>query len=262
MRHKQRLIHRLWITPCQKNNLWITCEQWMPLASLAKMEDKRKARRLQTMSKLTSEDYLRALDDVVQDEGEDDAVYTDESPEPLGEAERMAESADAPKTRGDGKVIGAEGWKRERPLTAQQQAFTRGVIEGKSLRQAYRDAYPGAQASDQSISASAARLIKDERIARQVQEAWEETQEALADDMAATKRYVMRQLVALSKQANQEGSRLKALELLGRSAGMWREQQASQDKPLTAAELRAQLAGHLKLVGQTTRKQKTGTDGA
>jgi hypothetical protein len=42
---------------------------------------------------------------------------------------------------------------------------------------------------------------------------------------------------------------------------MWREQQASQDKPLTAAELRAQLAGHLKLVGQTQRKQKTGTEG-
>lgn len=228
---------------------------------MAKMEDKRKARRLTTMTKVTSEDYLRALDEVGQDEGEEGDVYTHEGPEPESEAERMAAAAEGPKTRGDGKVVGAEGWKRERPLTAQQQAFAQGVIEGKSLRQAYRDAYPGAQASDQSISASAARLIKDERIAKLVQSAWEETQEALADDMAATRRYVMRQLVALSKGANQEGSRLKALELLGRSAGMWREQQASQDKPLTAAELRAQLAGHLKLVGQTTRR-KTGTDDA
>lgn len=213
------------------------------------------------MSRLTSEDYLRALDEAGQDEPDEAGVYTHESPEPESEAERAAAAAEAPKTRGDGKVIGAEGWKRERPLTAQQQAFAQGVIEGKSLRQAYRDAYPGAQASDQSISASAARLIKDERIAKVIQSAWEETQEALADDMAATRRYVMRSLVALSKAANQEGSRLKALELLGRSAGMWREQAASQDKPLTAAELRAQLAGHLKLVGQTTRKQKTGTEG-
>lgn len=243
------------------NNLWITCEQWVPVASLAKMEDKRKARRLQTMSRLTSEDYLRALDEAGQDDDGEAIVYTQDGPEDESEAERMAQAAEAPKTRGDGKVIGAEGWKRERPLTAQQQAFAQGVIEGKSLRQAYRDAYPGAQASDQSISASAARLIKDERIAKVIQSAWEETQEALADDMAATRRYVMRSLVALSKGANQEGSRLKALELLGRSAGMWREQQASQDKPLTAAELRAQLAGHLKLVGQTQRKQKTGTDG-
>lgn len=213
------------------------------------------------MSKTSAEDYLRALDAAGDEGQEDESVYTDESPEPESEAERLAQSAEAPKTRGDGKVIGAEGWKRERPLTQGQQDFCRGVIEGKSLRQAYRDAYPTAQASDSSISASAARLIKDERIAKMIQSAWEETQEALADDMAATRRYVMRSLVALSKQANQEGSRLKALELLGRSAGMWREQQASQDKPLTAAELRAQLAGHLKLVGQTQRKQKTGTEG-
>ena len=213
------------------------------------------------MSRLSAEDYMRALDAVGDEGQEDESVYTDDGPEPESEAERMAAAAEAPKTRGDGKVVGAEGWKRERPLTQGQQDFCRGVIEGKSLRQAYRDAYPTAQASDSSISASAARLIKDERIAKIIQSAWEETQEALADDMAATRRYVMRSLVALSKQANQEGSRLKALELLGRSAGMWREQQASQDKPLTAAELRAQLAGHLRLVQQTTRK-RTGTDDA
>ena len=205
---------------------------------------------------------MRALDAAGDEGQEDEHVYTDDGPEPESEAERMAAAAEGPKTRGDGKVIGAEGWKRERPLTQGQQDFCRGVIEGKSLRQSYREAYPTAHASDSSISASAARLMKDERIAKLIQEAWEETQEALADDAAATRRYVMRSLVALSKQANQEGSRLKALELLGRSAGMWREQQASQDKPLTAAELRAQLAGHLKLVGQTQRKQKTGTDGA
>ena len=221
----------------------------------------RKAGGQETMNKTTSEDYLRALDEAGQDEDQSEDVYTLEGPEEISEAERAAQAAEGPKTRGDGKVIGAEGWKRERPLTLQQQAFCRGVIEGKSLRQSYRDAYPGAQASDQSISASAARLMKDERISRLIQEAWEETQEALADDTAATRRYVMRQLVALSKQANQEGSRLKALELLGRSAGMWRDQQQTADKPLTAAELKAALSGHLKLVGLTQRK-RTGTDDA
>ncbi len=225
------------------------------------MRVRRKAGGQETMNKTTSEDYLRALDEAGQDEDQSEDVYTLEGPEDLSEAERMAQAAEAPKTRGDGKVIGAEGWKRERPLTLQQQAFCRGVIEGKSLRQSYRAAYPGAQASDQSISASAARLMKDERISRLIQEAWEETQEALADDTAATRRYVMRQLVALSKQANQEGSRLKALELLGRSAGMWRDQQQSTERPLTAAELKAALSGHLKLVGLTTRK-RTGTDDA
>lgn len=207
------------------------------------------------MSNRTTEDYMAALDAVSQDDEDEAIVYTHEGPEGESEAERMAQAAEAPKTRGDGQIIGASEWKRQRPLTAQQQAFADGVIQGKSLRQAYREAYPNAQANDQSISATAARLMKDDRISKAIREAWEETQEALADDVAATKRYVMRQLVALSKGANQEGSRLKALELLGRSAGMWKEQQASTERPLTAAELKQQLAGHLRLVQQSTRRK-------
>ena len=214
------------------------------------------------MQKISSEEYLASLEDEGQEEDVAGIVYTDEGPEEFSEAERMAESAEAPRQRADGNVVGTTEWKRQRPLTTSQLAFARGLIEGKSMRQAYRDAYPNSGAADVTVSAAAGKLARDPRIAKLVRDAWEETQEALADDAAATRRYVMRSLVALSKQANQEGSRLKALELLGRSAGMWREQQASQDKPLTAAELRAQLAGHLKLVGQTQRKQKTGTDDA
>lgn len=213
------------------------------------------------MQKISSEEYLASLEDVGQDEEAEGIVYTDEGPEPESEAERLAAAAEGPHKRADGNVVGTAEWKRQRPLTTSQMAFARGLIEGKSMRQAYRDAYPNSGAADVTVSAAAGKLAKDPRIAKLVRDAWEETQEALADDVAASRRYVMRQLVALSKAANQEGSKLKALELLGRSVGMFREQQASQDKPLTAAELRAQLAGHLKLVGQTTRR-KTGTDDA
>ena len=214
------------------------------------------------MQKISSEEYLASLEDEGQEGDGGEPVYTDEGPEDFSEAGRMAAAAEGPKIRGDGQVVGAADWKRQRPLTTSQMAFAQGLIQGKSMRQAYRDAYPNSAAADGTVATAAGKLAKDPRIAKLVRDAWEETQEALADDVAASRRYVMRQLVALSKQASQEGSRLRALELLGRSVGMFREQQASQDKPLTAAELRAQLAGHLKLVGQTTRKQKTGTDDA
>jgi hypothetical protein len=59
----------------------------------------------------------------------------------------------------------------------------------------------------------------------------------------------MRSLVALSKAGKQEGSRLKALELLGRHAGMWQAQQAAPEQPVTAEQLRRELNAHLKLVG-------------
>jgi hypothetical protein len=166
----------------------------------------------------------------------------------IGEAERLAVAADSPRERQDGQIIGIAE-KKARPLTQAQMKFVQGVIEGKSRRQAYRDAYPSAQGHDATISACAARLAKDPRVQRLIAAGWEETQEALADDHAATRRYVNRSLVALSKGGKTESTRLRALELLGRAAGMFKD--TAQDKaqaPITADQLRRELAGHLKLL--------------
>ena len=211
------------------------------------------------MNKTTREDYLQALDDAA-DEWErlhDDGP--EEEPGEISEAERLAAAADPPLQRGDGSIVASPGWKRQRPLTQSQLAFARGVIEGKSYRQAYRDAYPNAQANDQSIASSAFRLSRDPRVLALIQAGEEEQQEHLAEDLAATRRFVMRRLLGLSKDAKQEGSQLKALELLGRAAGMWREVQTTQEKPLTAPELKAALAGHLRLVQSTARRGASGS---
>lgn len=163
----------------------------------------------------------------------------------IGEAERKAAEADSPRLRVDGKVygIGSPG----RPLTKAMETFARGIIEGKTRRAAYREAYPDSQASDNTISAAAHKLMKDQRIQRLINESWEETQDLISDDLNATKRYVMRALLAISKTGKAEGSRLKALELLGRHAGMWKEQ-VTEEKRLTADDLRRELSAHLKLV--------------
>jgi hypothetical protein len=161
----------------------------------------------------------------------------------VGEAIAAAAAAQAPK-RKTAAIQSVHG----RPLNKQQLAFCQGVIEGKSKRQAYRDAYPNLKGSDATASASAHRLSQDPRVKAIISAGWEETTEALAEDMQAQRRYVSRALVALSKGAKQEGSRLRALELLGRAAGMFKEQQQTADKPITAEELRRELAGHLKLV--------------
>lgn len=206
------------------------------------------------MNKISSAEYLESIqgDDPAEGDlsGNPDTAPGEEWAE-QGEAEQIAAAAPGPKLRMDGSMVGTP---RPRPLTQAQQNFARAVIEGKTLKAAYREAYPDAQASDRTVSVSASKLVRDERIARMIRDSWEETQEALAEDVAATRRYVMRQLVALSKGANQEGSRLKALELLGRAAGMWRDQQQTAERALTAAELKAQLAGHLRLVRDSSRK--------
>ena len=196
--------------------------------------------------RLTRADFLAALSEA-EEEGEPVERVNDSGPAlevlEISEAERLAQAAEAPR----GKV---EGWKRQRPLTAQQQAFVQGVIEGKSYRQAYRDAYQ-TQGSDQTVASAAWRLSRDPRIMGMIQASEEERMESLAEDQAAARRYVMRRLLAMSKVARQEGSQLKALELLGRAAGMWREQQREQAAPLTAADLRAALGAHLRMISDS-----------
>jgi hypothetical protein len=201
------------------------------------MNDTKKAGRA------SKDELLQALEDAHLQEPDAE----DDGPE-ISEAERLASRAEPPVMRVDGKPRGTEDYRKIQPLTASQMEFTKGCIAGKTMRQAYRDAYPNAKGSDQVITSSAYRLSRDPRIQKALQDAWGETIEVLAEDTAATKRYVMKELLALTKGGKQEGSRLKALELMGRAAGMF---QIATDKPVdkpSAEQLRKELSGHLKLL--------------
>jgi hypothetical protein len=61
----------------------------------------------------------------------------------------------------------------------------------------------------------------------------------------------MRQLVAHSKQAKQEGTKLKALELLGKASGLFTQSTDDKGEVVTAEQLKRELGMHLKLVKQS-----------
>jgi hypothetical protein len=89
------------------------------------------------MSKVNVNEYRRELDDALQHDGEWEG---DDGLADLSEAEQLAHAAMSPKLRKDGRPKGSE-IPRPKPLSPRQVMFTQGVIRGKSLRQAYRDAY-------------------------------------------------------------------------------------------------------------------------
>jgi hypothetical protein len=196
----------------------------------------------------SKDELLQALEDAHLQEPEDDGDGLE-----ISEAERLAAHADAPVLRADGKPVGSDNHQRVRPLTVSQMLFAQGLIQGKTYKQAYKDAYPNSGGTDASITTSAYKLSRDARIAVMVQDALEETAEHLSEDRAATQRYVLRQLVAHSKQAKQEGTKLKALELLGKSAGLFTQADADKPDVVTAEQLKRELGMHLKLV----RERKT-----
>ena len=197
----------------------------------------------QKPGRASKDELLAALEAVDLDDGEGWEEHAE-----LSEAERLAAHASPPPMRADGKPKGADAYTKPRPLSISQMEFAKGMIQGKTMRQAYRDAYPNAKGNDQVITSSAYRLSRDPRIQSTLQEAWGETVEVLAEDVSATKRYVMKELLALTKGGKQEGSRLKALELMGRAAGMFQPQVAEATEKVSAEQLRKELSGHLKLL--------------
>ena len=197
------------------------------------------------MTKASSGEYRAELDQAIED---DDWIEENDGPE-LSEAEQLAHAADRPKLRKDGEHKGSD-IRRPKPLSPRQVLFCQRVIQGDSLRSAYRNAYGNDTGSDASISASANKLMKDPRIKHILKEAWEETAEHLSEDLAASKRYVLKGLLALSKGAKQEGTKLKALELLGKASGLFTPTEVQDKAVITAEQLKKELAGHLRLLDQ------------
>jgi len=147
----------------------------------------------------------------------------------------------------DGATAAKHGL-RKRPLTRAQIAFVEGVVRGETHKAAYRAAYPGDSSTDASISTSASKLLRDQRIQKALRDAQEDDPERLLDDPAAMKRYVMTQLLRCASQFKQEGSKIKALELIGKAAGLFVLRPEQEPIAPTADQLRQELSAHLKLV--------------
>ena len=189
-------------------------------------------------NKLTIED-LEGMDEPAPEGLLDGGQSSDtdfENPVPLGEAEQSGQSPIA--------LV------RHRDMTHGMRVFIAAKLEGKTSRASYREAYPNDKSSDATVSANAYKLAKHPLVSKALQDAWGQTEEALVEDMAASKRYVIQSLIALSKTAKQEGSRLKALELLGRASGAFTNAAPQEAPAPSAAQLKQELAGHLKLLKQ------------
>jgi hypothetical protein len=72
-----------------------------------------------------------------------------------------------------------------------------------------------------SHASTANKLLKNPQVSALVDSVWHVTKESLVNDAIATRRHVMEQLLKHSEDAKQEGTKLKALELMGRAVGMF-----------------------------------------
>lgn len=211
------------------------------------------------MTRVTSDELLAALGAAEADldqsivESEEEALLMERlnllgaGPEELAEGERAAVMTEPPRERADGKAWGTGG-PRLKALTAAQATFAQGLIEGKTLKAAYREAYPNTQAKDSTVAAAAHKLSKHPRVSAMVRAAWDESVEALTDDVQATRRYVVKSLLHMVQTSSQDATRLRALEALGRASGAFTPAPVKETKAVTPDQLRRELQGHLRLL--------------
>lgn len=144
-------------------------------------------------------------------------------------------------------------------LSAKREAFIASVLEGHSLADSYRAAYRVREGTmAKSIHESASRLAADPRVASRINQLQERLEERRLDSVASQREQVIQRLwdEALNPR-NPASSRIRALELLGRTASLRLfDDQAASHPQQTSAEIEVELTSRLLVILQETSGDK------
>jgi len=131
-------------------------------------------------------------------------------------------------------------------LTAKQEAFAQGVASGKTLSEAYRNAYDAENMKDASIWNEASRLMDHPQVTARVSAIQKATEEKTLHDQARLRRLVLERLYEESANAESDSARIRALELLGKSIAMFTDKLEQETKERSAAEIEQELIARLQ----------------
>ena len=140
------------------------------------------------------------------------------------------------------RVVGKE----EKPLTGKQEAFAKLVASGSMLSDAYRECYAADSMKDSTVWSEACRLAQNPKVSARIKD--------IQADMEADRRtierrreeWVLKRLSEEADQADNASSRIRALELVGKTVGMFTDRVEQSDTTERSAsdierELRAKL---------------------
>ena len=106
-------------------------------------------------------------------------------------------------------------------LTAKQQAFADLIATGQRQSVAYRRAYDATDMAPATVWNEASRLVRHPEVAQRLALLKQEAEYSAATRREVTRDFVFQELAALAMDAPTSNARLKALELLGKSVGMF-----------------------------------------
>ena len=131
-------------------------------------------------------------------------------------------------------------------LTAKQESFAQKVAAGSILSDAYRESYAAENMADKTVWSEACRLAQNPKVATRIKAIQDEKEQSRRVIALRREEYVLKRLQEEAEQAETDGSRVRALELLGKTVGLFTDKvEIEQDTDKTAAELEADLERRL-----------------
>ena len=114
------------------------------------------------------------------------------------------------------------------------------------LSDAYRDCYSAENMADKTVWAEACRLASNHKVTARVKAIQAEIEADHRTRRARREEYVLKRLQEEAEGAETDGARVRALELLGKSCGVFAERiEIEQDGDKSAAELERDLEKRL-----------------
>ena len=138
--------------------------------------------------------------------------------------------------------------KQNRRLTAKMHMFVNNLLSGQSPALAYKNAYNVRTDKHATIVASANKLMQDPRINTLLEALSDDYRRKVIDNAVSTREHVMKELFKHAQQAKQEGTQLKALELMGRAVGMFTDKVEQKVEEISTEKLKEELKTHLSLL--------------
>ena len=133
-------------------------------------------------------------------------------------------------------------------LTAKQAAFAGLVARGVGLSEAYRQCY-STQATGPSLRVQAWRLSKNQKVAERIEELRAGNLQAQLDNDQLTQRWIIGRLREEATDThNTATARIRALELLGKTTGMFTGSTAVAVEPRSAEEIEKEIEAKLNVV--------------
>ena len=132
-------------------------------------------------------------------------------------------------------------------LTGKQEAFAQQVAKGSVLSDAYREAYNAENMKDKTIWEEACKLAQHPKVSARIK--------SIQADMETDRRmialrreeYVLRRLQEEAEGADTSSSKIRALELLGKTTGLFADKTIIEngDNDKTAEQLEDEIAERL-----------------